>query len=704
MRHVCCVIALAIMLSAGEAVAATYYVDNGCASSGDGTTLTCGGTGPVKTISEGITLVVAGDTLNIRGVHGAHGACAGTDGVYAEYVGVWGTSGDAYPGKALTCTVGSPCVVQGCPASACGSDETPTITGLDVKDDWNTTGSGSSTIYYRTMEARTEYVGTDQPLDSAGNDDNYNPVQILYGTDLSDLTQIQFQEPNITSPNDGFWSYNFSTHNVYVNPIGSAGAPTLWVPDLVGLITIQGSDSCPGGSQENCPETAYVTFRRLVLAGSRWMGLLIWPAYTPNYKSGINLDNITVRYIPRFGINPYRNQDFTWENILIEKGSRGVNINPTGYGGGFGLRTANMNGNGIIRNVIIRHYGTAGLHYDNNYATGGTECPWCDPPWNVQAGNYVSTFGLALDIKKGTGVSAQGVTVSDVSGTAIRIDSVHDVILEDFNIQGARCGVGDIETLNDPVFQRVYNATIRNGYIYSAGFNDQGCIWLPDATALGAGEFTFKVYNNILSNCSYAGIAVGPTEVDPADEVYIWNNTVHSSRSALGYTGAAGAANDGIKLLGAITNSEVRNNIISDVAADALEVHDNATTTTFDYELLYRAAGYDCSGNPTPGAVRWGVTGYDGNYAVSTGGTCYSSLGAFQVAYPTQEVHGVAGDPQYVAPSAVPSDLHIQATSAAFNVGVTLSGFSTDYDNQTRPNGAAWDIGADEYLACHGGS
>ena len=47
-------------------VVTTYYVDGTCSTSGDGTTQTCGANGPKKTIAEGVTLLSAGTTLNIK--------------------------------------------------------------------------------------------------------------------------------------------------------------------------------------------------------------------------------------------------------------------------------------------------------------------------------------------------------------------------------------------------------------------------------------------------------------------------------------------------------------------------------------------------------------------------------------------------------------------------------------------------------------
>jgi hypothetical protein len=134
-------------------------------------------------------------------------------------------------------------------------------------------------------------------------------------------------------------------------------------------------------------------------------------------------------------------------------------------------------------------------------------------------------------------------------------------------------------------------------------------------------------------------------------------------------------------------SSEFRNNIIAGVSASGYAVGSGGTGNVFEYDLLYDtpSGDRDC-------AVRWNSS-FDPN-GQPTGGTCYSTLAAFRTAQ-GKETHGLEGNPQFVASAASPLNLHIQSSSAARDVGTTISDFSTDYDGQTRSG--TWDIGADEY-------
>jgi hypothetical protein len=91
------------------------------------------------------------------------------------------------------------------------------------------------------------------------------------------------------------------------------------------------------------------------------------------------------------------------------------------------------------------------------------------------------------------------------------------------------------------------------------------------------------------------------------------------------------------------------------------------------------------------GVNRNGLSGViiDHNYVARMRG--FGPLSGFN------ETHGVnGGDPRFV--SAARNDFHLRSTSPAIDKGATLTGLNGDYDGTIRPQGAAWDIGAFEYV------
>jgi len=63
-----------------------------------------------------------------------------------------------------------------------------------------------------------------------------------------------------------------------------------------------------------------------------------------------------------------------------------------------------------------------------------------------------------------------------------------------------------------------------------------------------------------------------------------------------------------------------------------------------------------------------------------------------------KETHGInGGDPKFVNYDG--NDFHLRAGSPAIDKGATIAGFNKDKDGNIRPQGAAWDIGAYEFMS-----
>jgi hypothetical protein len=96
----------------------------------------------------------------------------------------------------------------------------------------------------------------------------------------------------------------------------------------------------------------------------------------------------------------------------------------------------------------------------------------------------------------------------------------------------------------------------------------------------------------------------------------------------------------------------------------------NAGSQTLDYNIYFNTSG-------TP---RW-----------EKAGTNYTDFSAYQAA--AGETHSLHGDPQLVAVD----NFHLQAESSAIDTGTSLSEVPQDFECTLRPQGLAWDIGADEF-------
>jgi hypothetical protein len=75
----------------------------------------------------------------------------------------------------------------------------------------------------------------------------------------------------------------------------------------------------------------------------------------------------------------------------------------------------------------------------------------------------------------------------------------------------------------------------------------------------------------------------------------------------------------------------------------------------------------------------------------------FATLAAWQSAM-TQDASSISANPSFASAT----DLHLTGASPAIDTGTTLGPITTDIDNETRPNGPAYDIGADEFYPAPG--
>ncbi len=179
-----------------------------------------------------------------------------------------------------------------------------------------------------------------------------------------------------------------------------------------------------------------------------------------------------------------------------------------------------------------------------------------------------------------------------------------------------------------------------------------------------------EIYNNIFIDCYYGIICA-----DNATDVNIYNNTFYYCLVGLRVMFGAGEGPSG-----GVTRYTAKNNIfhvpnthhLGVIDPRAIWADDSLTDITTDYNVLYRASG---------DVVNWNGTHYTlAEYVTNT----------------TNGDNSISSDPLFVSDG---SDYHLQSTSLAINAGTATGAPSTDYDQNPRPQGASFDIGAYEFLS-----
>ncbi len=157
-----------------------------------------------------------------------------------------------------------------------------------------------------------------------------------------------------------------------------------------------------------------------------------------------------------------------------------------------------------------------------------------------------------------------------------------------------------------------------------------------------------NIYNNIVYNLGAIGIAPGTSySAGPVDDVTVSNNVVY-------HNGLVDSWGGGIIVeYPSATNIRVRNNIVSQNG----------------YNQMVNNAG--------------GNAAITNNLIDGSGGITGSSY--------------VTGNPQFVNPSG--GDFHIQSSSPAIDKGTSTDAPNVDFDGNSRPKGAGYDIGAYEYYS-----
>lgn len=175
------------------------------------------------------------------------------------------------------------------------------------------------------------------------------------------------------------------------------------------------------------------------------------------------------------------------------------------------------------------------------------------------------------------------------------------------------------------------------------------------------GGSNFTLVNNFISGTSNYGINAGiPGTAASAANIKIWHNSVYITHPT------SGSQYCSLRWYSNSTTSEVLNNVFFDVFPTA-----STTVFTLWCSGVLRPAlmNYNCLWSNQPGYVpvfaganqsfaQWQALGFDAN--------------------------SVQVDPQFVAPTATPADLHLQNSSPIANAGTFLLNVLTDFDQAGR--------------------
>jgi hypothetical protein len=420
--------AACIALAVAPAPAAVYVVDGACATSGAGTSLACGASGPFRTVNEGLEAMQSGDTLNVRGAHD------GFDGVYFEQMNLTNTS--SLGGRALACTASERCTIQGCPAGTCPADEVPIIRGMRRRDDWTDEGGG---VFSRVMELTPE-------LASSGDENNArsgDPIMVMEGS-ADPFTMLGYAGDDVTAPADGHWSFHPASRRLYVNPTGGAHPrDVMQLPHYsYGLLAER--------------PTANVTIRNLAFEGTRLIGMqLTGQPLTP--VSGMIVSDVRIGYFPRHGLRTtVAVPDITIERVTVEHGCRGMSWALDTGDGCFGLRLFSIHG-GIVRGNVVRHMGATGEMRYSNPAAMPWPCAWCDAPWNVRSHTYASSTGVGINVKQTENALVEDNVVEDLSFGAIYVDTTRTSTIRRNRTMRTAWGIRQSNYTPAPGFEESYD-------------------------------------------------------------------------------------------------------------------------------------------------------------------------------------------------------------------------------------------------------
>ena len=331
----------------------------------------------------------------------------------------------------------------------------------------------------------------------------------------------------------------------------------------------------------------------------------------------------------------------------------------TGSGVTIGGDAEAANSNNTIQNNWIYRV------QNSLYLRGGATAPVFDQNWVVSGNVFGSTASTAdKNIFRGMLIgNAQNFTINGNTVNGIQSTTT---------TTAAMSGI-QVALLVDGGF--IVNNTIRD--IKNVSASGTGAYGMQIGTTSAAANVT--IANNFVSDITGLGSATATSNgfglvFNAATGGYnVYHNSVNMNTEQASGTTAAMLVTSAVTAAGAI---DVRDNIFA-----------NTQTTGATRYGVYSTAA----------ASVFSSINYNDYFAQNVGfisGSAQVSLANWQAAT-TQDANSFAVDPMFVSST----DLHLALGSPMIDQAFTLPAVTTDIDGQTRPIGAANDVGADEWIA-----
>ncbi|MFZ1617182.1 MAG: BNR-repeat neuraminidase N-terminal domain-containing protein [Flavobacteriales bacterium] len=355
---------------------------------------------------------------------------------------------------------------------------------------------------------------------------------------------------------------------------------------------------------------------------------------------------------------------------LIAVGSGSSTISATSFG------TGNNNNTYQNNNITKTSYGV----YSGGASAGNknTGTVITQNVMNAASPNNITIGGILVNFDNGVQVTQNDISVLRHDGTTGTTGTTFGIAIGVVPNNSVTTFTGNDVTGSTVTRNKINGVTQLNATGYSAfGIVING---VTSGTSLVANNMVSGVRSAATSSDFSAGIVAGGG-VGSTTQVY------YNSVSMTGSRGAATFPSYALAIGGSNPTVDVRNNILYNTQTSS------STAKSYAIGLAYPSPYTNLTSDQndlfTSGAqAAFGQTG-----GLGTTGTDRTTIALWRTET-GKDAASISNDPLFVSTT----DLHITSTSPCYNTGTAVGGTTVDFDGDTRPQGPAYDIGADEDL------